>query len=54
MARELGYRTMVLDTLASMQAAHGLYVSMGFTAAEAYYDNPLPDVSYLALDLRRG
>ena len=54
MAHELGYRTMVLDTLTSMQAAHGLYISMGFQPAEAYYDNPLPDVRYLALDLRRG
>ncbi len=45
---------MVLDTLASMQTAHALYVSMGFAPAEAYNANPLPDVRYLALDLHGG
>jgi GNAT superfamily N-acetyltransferase len=52
-ARALGYSTMVLDTLASMGAARGLYLSMGFEPAEAYYTNPLPEVRYLKLDLRR-
>jgi GNAT superfamily N-acetyltransferase len=52
-AREMGYRTMVLDTLASMEAAHNLYVSMGFTPSSAYYSNPLPGVKYFALDLRQ-
>jgi carbonic anhydrase len=51
-ARDMGYRTMVLDTLSSMAAAHELYLSMGFTRAPAYYSNPLPDVTCLALDLR--
>jgi GNAT superfamily N-acetyltransferase len=53
-AQQLGYRKMVLDTLASMEAAHAIYVSMGFQPASAYYPNPLPDVSYLALDLHRS
>ena len=52
-ARELGYRTLVLDTLGTMEAAQGLYVSMGFKPATSYYVNPLPNVKYYSLDLRK-
>jgi ribosomal protein S18 acetylase RimI-like enzyme len=52
-ARELHYRTLVLDTLGTMEAAQGLYVSMGFTPATSYYVNPLPNVKYYSLDLQR-
>jgi len=51
-ARQLGYGTMMLDTLASMETAYALYLSMGFRPAEAYYPNPIPDVRYLALELQ--
>jgi len=51
-ARELKYGTLVLDTLSSMAAAYDLYLSMGFKPSPAYYPNPLPGVTYLALDLR--
>jgi GNAT superfamily N-acetyltransferase len=50
-ARELGYRTMVLDTLSSMQTAHELYASMGFQSSSAYHPNLLPGVKYFVLDL---
>jgi putative acetyltransferase len=53
-ARSLGYRTLVLDTLGTMEAAQGLYVSMGFTPATSYYVNPLPNVKYFSLDLQGG
>ena len=51
--RELGYRTLVLDTLGTMEAAQGLYVSMGFKPATSYYVNPLPHVKYYSLDLQQ-
>ncbi|UGB39067.1 GNAT family N-acetyltransferase [Frateuria soli] len=50
-ASQAGYRRVLLDTLASMQAARALYASLGFRPVEPYYRNPVPDTLYMALDL---
>ena len=47
----LGYTTMVLDTLDKLKTAIHLYQSLGFVPAKPYYDNPLPGVVYLELNL---
>ena len=51
-ARRIGYGEMRLDTLGSMRAALKLYRGFGFGDALAYYENPLPDVVFLALLLK--
>ena len=50
-ARSHGYRRIFLDTLPSMRPAQAVYGTMGFRPLPAYYDNPLPGVVYMALDL---
>ena len=50
-ARAIGYRTMKLDTLASMQPAIRLYEAVGFVRCAAYYETPLPDTVFMELKL---
>jgi ribosomal protein S18 acetylase RimI-like enzyme len=50
-AKELGYRKMRLDTIATMVEAIGLYRSMGFRDIPPYYHNPVPGARFMELDL---
>jgi putative acetyltransferase len=50
-AREIGYRTVVLDTLESMTKARALYRQMGFRETEPFGCHPVPGTIFLALSL---
>ena len=50
-AVEAGYSSMLLDTLDDMEAARGLYGSLGFTEIPPYYFNPIPGAHYLKAEL---
>ena len=47
--KKLGYKRMLLDTLAHMRPAIELYTSLGFHPIAAYYDNPISDAVYLSM-----
>ena len=49
--RELGYKRMLLDTLAHMTRAINLYTNLGFQPIAAYYNNPISDAVYLSMML---
>ena len=50
-AMQAGYSAMLLDTLDDMEAARGLYASLGFVEVPPYYFNPIPGAHYLKVDL---
>ena len=50
-ARTLGYRRLLLDTVATMTPAITIYERLGFVQIGPYRHNPLPDACYFALDL---
>ena len=52
-ARELGYASMRLDTLASLKPAISLYYSLNFQQIQPYYENPSDDVIFMELLLEQ-
>jgi len=48
---QAGYSAMLLDTLDDMEAARGLYASLGFEEIAPYYFNPIPGAHYLKATL---
>jgi ribosomal protein S18 acetylase RimI-like enzyme len=50
--RDAGYASIRLDTLPTMEAARGLYRSLGFEETEAYRHNPVHGTTFFQLRLR--
>ncbi|NIG55297.1 GNAT family N-acetyltransferase [Chitinophaga sp. Cy-1792] len=50
-SKALGYKRIILDTLAHMRPAIELYTSLGFEPIAAYYDNPISSAVYLSLNI---
>lgn len=50
-AREIGYGSMRLDTVPSMERARSLYHSFGFREIQPYRFNPIPGTAFLELRL---
>jgi putative acetyltransferase len=48
---QAGYSNLLLDTLDDMEAARGLYASLGFEEIAPYYFNPIPGAHYLKATL---
>lgn len=54
LATEAGHSCVLLDTLDDMEAARGLYGTLGFVEIPPYYFNPIPGAHYLKVDLEAG
>jgi GNAT superfamily N-acetyltransferase len=50
-ARKIGYKTMLLDTLPSMQEAPQLYRTLGFRETSSYQKNPIPGALFFEFQL---
>ncbi len=51
LATQAGHSCMLLDTLDDMEAARGLYQSLGVVEIPPYYFNPIPGAHCLKVDL---
>lgn len=51
LATQAGHSCMLLDTLDDMEAARGLYETLGFYEVPPYYFNPIAGAHYLKVDL---
>lgn len=52
-ALDIGYHSILLDTLDTMKPAISLYTSIGFKEIESYYDNPIEGAKYFELNLTK-
>ena len=50
-AREIGYRSMLLDTLPSLQSAITMYRGLGFREISCYNDSPMQETLFMQIDL---
>ena len=50
-ARQLGYAVIRLDTLPKMEAARGIYASLGFKPCEPWVDHPIAGVLFFEMNL---
>ena len=51
LAKNDGYKEMVLDTIKPLQEAIHLYKKLGFQECDVYYYNPMEDVIYMKKEL---